>query len=353
MSLWRDLIYLPPAPSERALRLHRETPVADLHVDCLLTHQLFGYDLTRRHRAWIPRSPFIGHYDLPRARDGGVQIWGLGLVAYPWPATRRRAALVDGQLDYLLHLETEHPATLFRITDAAALERGLAAGRIGALPGIEGAHIIGGDLGLFEHFVTRGIRYFGLTHFSSNEAASCAAGLRSSTTAGLTAFGRRLVERIEQAHLLLDLAHLNKPGFMEACAMLSTPPIVSHTGLSGLFPHWRNIDDEQLEAVARLGGVVGVIAGPRFLGGGYLGTLELMADAAEHVRRVVGVRHVALGSDMDGWIEALPAGLGDATGWPRLTEILIRRGWSDEELAAFLGDNVRRVLHAVLPAGKG
>ena len=349
---WRNLFYRAPAPSARAWRLHRETPVADLHVDCLLTHALFGTDLARRHRHPAPLSPFVGHYDLPRAKESGVQIWGLGLVAPPWPAKQRRAALVDRQLDYLDQLEAEPANGLFRIADLASLDRGLAAGRIGALPGIEGAHTIGGDLGLFEHFVARGIRYFGLTHFSSNEAGFCAAGYRSSTTKGLSDFGRRLVERIEQSRLLLDLAHLNKPGFLEACAMLSTPPIVSHTGLTGAHPSWRNIDDEQLEAVARLDGVVGIIASPKFLGGEIFGTLEKMADVADYARRAIGIKHVAIGSDMDGWLETLPVGLPDGAAWPRLTEILLRRGWSDADLAAFLGGNVRRVLQAVLPAGK-
>ncbi len=352
MSLWQDLTYRPPVPSARALRLHRETPVADLHVDSLLSHHLLGYDLTKRHRPWAPRSPLFGHYDLPRAQDGGVQIWGLGLVANPWPATRARARRVDRQLDYLEQLEAQCADQLFRITDRASLQRGLAAGRIGTLPGIEGAHAIGGDLDLLDHFAARGVRYFGLTHFSSNEAGYCAAGYKASRTKGLTDFGRRLVERIEQQGLLLDLAHLNKPGFLEACAMLSTPPLVSHTGVCGVHPSWRNIDDEQLEAVAKLGGVVGIMAGPRYLGGRILGSLELMADAIEHVRRTIGIEHVAIGSDMDGWLEAMPTGLNDASDWPRLTELLLRRGWTDDELAAFLGGNVLRVLQKVLPAGE-
>ena len=353
MSLLQTLKYRPPPPSARALRLHRETPVADLHVDCLLTHRLFGYDVGKRHRPRLPLSPFVNHYDIPRAQDAGVQIWGLGLVCAPWPPPEKRAARIDDALNYLERLESKHADKLFRIRDCASLETGLAAGKIGALPGIEGAHALGGDLGRLDHFIERGIRYLGLAHFSANQAAHCAAGYGSSTTKGLSDFGRRLVERLETNRIIVDLAHVNKPGFMETCRMLSSPPIVSHTGVTGVLPHWRNIDDEQIEAVARLGGVVGIMTSPKYIGGRNLSTLEKIADAVEHVRRVAGVKHVAIGSDMDGWLLTQPLGLRDATDWPHLTEILIGRGWRDEELTAFLGGNALRVLQAVLPAGKG
>ncbi|HPM75470.1 MAG TPA: membrane dipeptidase [bacterium] len=349
MSLLADLRYQPPTPSYRALRLHRETPVADLHCDTLSAHVLFGFDALRRHTPWVPFSPFVNQCDLPRIQDGGIGIWGLGLIASPVHNREKKMRQAQAQLDYLERLEAERPQMLFRIRDKRSLAENLAAGRVGTLPGVEGAHIVSGDLGQLQRLIDRGLRYFGLTHFSSNEAASCAHGLGESATRGLTPFGRKLIETCEQHRVLIDLAHINKPGFMEACAMLQTPPIVSHTGVTATHKLWRNIDDEQLEAVAKLGGVVGIMASPKYLTGSNIAPLTAMADAIEHVRRVAGIEHVALGSDMDGWLLTMPRGLRDASDWPHLTEILIERGWSDDELRAFLGLNVRRVLDAVLP----
>jgi len=354
MSLLTNLLYRAPSPSRRALRLHRTAPVADLHVDTLLAHTLTGYDATKRHKPWIPFSPLLNQVDLPRARDAGVKILGMGLVSSPKHAPKKRLAQVDKQLDYVDELAGNSDNGFYRIGDFASLTTGLNEQKIGALPGVEGAHVLGGDMGVFRHLVSRGIRYFGLSHFSTNEAAYCAFGLNASETEGLTDFGRKLVERCEQEHLILDLAHINKPGFLDVCAMLSTPPIVSHTGVTGVCDHWRkrNIDDEQIEAVAKLGGVVGIMFSPDFCGNSNFATLEVIADSIEHVAKGVGYRHVAIGSDMDGWLLTLPRGLADVSDLPNLTEILIRRGWTDEQLTALLGGNVLRVLHTVLPEGK-
>lgn len=351
MSLLHNLHYQPPTPSYRALKLHRETPVADLHCDTLLAHYLFGYDALRRHTPWVPFSPLFNQCDLPRIQDGGIRIWGLGLVTSPLHSRHKKLHQAERQLDYLERIEAERPQILFRIRDRKSLAAGLNASRVGTLPGVEGAHLLSGDPDILMHLIARGIRYFGLSHYSSNEAAYCAKGVGSSTTSGLTPFGRVVIETCEEHRVLIDLAHINKPGFMEACAMLSTPPIVSHTGIMGTYKIWRNVDDEQLEAVARLGGVVGVMASPKYLAGSNVVPLTAMADAIEHVRRVAGVEHVALGSDMDGWLLTMPRGLRDASDWPHLTEILIERGWSDDELRAFLGGNVLRVLNTVLPEG--
>src|SRR5262249_58218060 len=138
-------------------------------------------------------------------------------------------------------------------------------------------------------------------------------------TAGLTRWGHDLVQRCEDLAVLVDLAHMNKRGFLDVCAIARRPPIVSHTGVLGAFEHWRNIDDEQLRAVADKGGVVGVIFCPRFLGAD---GLTPVVEHMKHIISVCGEDAPALGSDWDGFIVPTPD-LCDAAHLPLLTDALL------------------------------
>src|SRR5262249_45064744 len=153
------------------------------------------------------------------------------------------------------------------VRTADELERCQREGITGALLGIEGAHALEGQLDRIDHFARRGVRYLGFLHFSANDAGYPAYGHGRRDAEGLTPWGRDLVRRCEAASVLVDLAHLNRRGFLEACALSQKPVIVSHTGVSGAYSHWRNIDDEQLRAVANSGGIVGIIFVPHYLGG--------------------------------------------------------------------------------------
>ena len=117
-------------------------------------------------------------------------------------------------------------------------------------------------------FARRGVRYLGLLHFSANAIGRPARGFRARADRGLTPFGVEVVDACARLGVLVDLAHINRRGFLEAVARRPGPLLVSHTGVCGVTPHWRNIDDEQLRAVADSGGCVGVVFAPRYLGGG-------------------------------------------------------------------------------------
>jgi membrane dipeptidase len=148
------------------------------------------------------------------------------------------------------------------------------------------------------------------------------------------------VQRCEDLGILVDLAHLNRQGFMEVAARAKKPPIVSHTGVSGAFMHWRNIDDEQLRAVAAKGGTVGVIFCPKFVGGDGLGPV---VKHIKHIIDVAGEDTPALGSDWDGFI--IPTGpLSDPTGLPLLVDALRAAGLTDDAIGKILRGNVLRVL---------
>jgi membrane dipeptidase len=191
-----------------------------------------------------------------------------------------------------------------------------------------------------EVFARRGVRYLGLLHFSSNDAGFPAYGLGRHDADGLTPWGFDLVRRCEDAGVIVDLAHINRKGFLDACSIATRPLIVSHTGVLGAFDHWRNIDDSQLRAVADKGGIVGVIFYPRYLGGdGIAPVVKHML----HILDVVGEDAPALGSDWDGFI--IPTrDLRDPRGLPLLTDALLAAGVSERVVGKILRGNAMRLL---------
>jgi membrane dipeptidase len=205
--------------------------------------------------------------DVPRLLEGGLGAQFFGLVSIPLGQRTGLSVVIDEQIDLLDRAIAQSPTTLVKCRTANDIAEANARGAIAALLGIEGAHALEGDLSQIEHFAGRGVRYLGLTHFSANRAAFPAYGTGRRDASCLTPFGRELVRRCEELGVLVDLAHLNRKGFFDVCAMATAPPIVSHTALAGVFPHWRNIDDDQIRAVANRGGVIGIIFWPRYLGG--------------------------------------------------------------------------------------
>jgi membrane dipeptidase len=338
-----------PKPSDQALRLHHSTPVADLHLDILLTNHLLRYDIMKRHRHPLPFSPLVYQADIPRLQDAGVAIAGLGLVTAPLKiAAPLRYRQVRSQLAYLRKTCEENPRALRMIDNAESMHTTIEVGAIACLPGIEGAHALSGDLNKLDEFYKMGVRYFTLAHFTGNEACNCPKGLYNDNPPGLTDFGRKLVDRMQKLGIILDLAHTEKQAFMEAAERVEKPVIVSHTGIRGAFDHWRNIDDEQLEAVAKTGGVVGVMIAPNFLGGAQIRPLSDVTDHILHAVKIVGADHVGLGTDLDGWIKTMPKAFDDVADLPLITDQLLQRGLPEKDVKKILGENVVRVIDANL-----
>jgi membrane dipeptidase len=330
--------------SEEARAVHAAATPIDLHAD---TPKLMsrGYDVARRHELRWPVSRYGGHVDLPRMRDGNLRAQFFGLWTFPLPE-RGCAADTHRQLDALERAAAAVPDELRLATTADEVRAAARAGdaRLG-FRGIEGGQALEGRIENLEAFARRGVRYLGLLHFSANELGRPAKGFRRDDSLGLTRFGIEVVDACARLGVLVDLAHVNRRGFFDAVGRKPGPLLVSHTGVAGVTPHWRNIDDEQLRAVADSGGVTGIIFAPRFVGGG----LEAIVDHLLHVVRIGGEDAVALGSDWDGFIQ--PAeGLADPSRLPNLTEALLRRGMRPEAIHKLLGGNVLRVLDALPPA---
>lgn len=327
--------------SDAARAIHAESPAIDLHADTLMWSRWIDYDLHKPHEPPLPFAALGGHVDLPRMREGGLGAQFFGLVSLPLAERGRgMARAVHEQIDALDRQVEHRPGALRLVRKAAEVERCRADGVIGALLGIEGAHALEGSLDNVTAFARRGVRYIGLLHFSANEAGYPAYGRGKRDADGLTRWGFELVERCAAEGVLVDLAHINKRGFLDACRIAERPPIVSHTGVLGAYEHWRNIDDEQLRAVADRGGVIGVIFCPRFVGGD--GLAPVVAHL-KHIVDVVGEDVPALGSDWDGFI--IPSKpLQDPRGLPLLTDALLEAGFSARTVAKILRHNVMRVL---------
>jgi membrane dipeptidase len=329
--------------SEAARALHEDAFVLDLHVDTLLVSHWTGYRFDRRHYNMLPNSPYFWHADLPRMEEGSVNAVGLGVVVSP---SRRRsapaAALAD--LERMQLWVKRWPERLAFCGTGADLEAAHREGKVACFAGIEGAHALGGSLELLPRLRRTGARYLTLAHFSRNEACRPAMGFGQSRSHGLTDFGRALIDELNRLRITVDLAHVNRPGFLEAVRRSTAPVIVSHTGVSGVYRHWRNVDDEQIRAVADRGGAIGVIFSPRFLGRGPQSRqATAIVRHVQHLVKVGGEDCPAVGSDMDGCI-TLPRDLPDIAAMPRLTHLLLRAGLPEGTVRKVLGLNALRVL---------
>lgn len=333
---------------DEARAFHDEIHVLDLHADTAKLMDKLGYDLAARHERPMPRRVNVfGHVDLPRMRDGGVAGQFFSFWTTPYPE-RGCARSVTKQLDALDVAMAKHPTELRWTRTGADVRAAKANGQLAALGGIEGGQALEGDLEAIEAFSRRGVRYLGLLHFSANAIGRPAKGRGSDANQGLTAFGRDVVRECERTGVIVDLAHINRRGYFDALELATVPPMVSHTGVLGVHDHWRNIDDEQLRAIADKGGCVGIIFARKYLGSA---SIDSVVDHLLHIVDVAGDDVPALGSDFDGFVVP-PEGLEDIAAMPNLTVALSRRGVAPRVLEKILGGNVLRVLDAVPAWGR-
>lgn len=321
-----------------AAEIHAAAPVVDLHCDSILQWRYFRADLARRHRPNpLPGAPMFGHADFPRLREGGVALVTLGI-----PAPVTNAADGPGVAEQLMlacHAAMARDGRTRIASDMDEVAEAKARGELRAIFGIEGAHLVGFDLSVLGAWKALGVRMVGPAHLRSNVACTTSTFARADDEP-LTRYGRALVEAIDANGLVLDLTHMNRRGFEESLRIHRGPVLVSHTGFASARPHWRNVTDDQAKAIADRDGVLGIIFHPAFLGAK---SVEALVDHVDAARAVVGVEHIALGSDFDGAI-TLPREMHDATDLVQITEALLRRGYTPNECIGILGANALRVL---------
>jgi microsomal dipeptidase-like Zn-dependent dipeptidase len=212
--------------------------------------------------------------------------------------------------------------------------------QVAGVLGIEGAHCLEARLESLDALHEAGYRVIGLTHFFDNAVGGSAHG---EARGGLSDFGGRVLSRMEELGILVDLAHASPALIDDVLERATRPVVVSHTGVQGVVDNPRNLSDAQLRGIARGGGLIGI---------GFWETATGGTDAAAIARSIryavdlVGIRHVALGSDFDGSV-AVPF---DVTGLPLVTDALLAEGFGEEEVRAILGENLLRLLLEQLPA---
>lgn len=329
--------------SSEARAVHDAALIVDLHCDLLLTSFFLGWDWKRRHAPNpLPGAPLMGHCDLPRLREGNVGCLGLGVVVNPLRG-RSGPEAIRLDLDRMNREAAESPDALVVCGDAASIRAARAAGKISCFAGLEGAHALDARLDILPDLHARGLRYVTLAHFTDNAACPPMVGWGASATRGLTAYGHELVDALVELGVVVDLAHVGRAAFFEAAKRARRPVFVTHTACNAVYGSPRGLDDDQIRAVADTGGVVGVIFVTPFIGGG--GVAQVVRHL-EHLRKTVGVAHIAIGTDWEGF-SLYPSDLASAEQLPALTEALLKNGWKPEEIHAAYGENTLRVIEAV------
>jgi membrane dipeptidase len=330
-----------------AVELYRASEVIDLHVDSFIWQRTLGYDLTRRHRAplW---GAFLGQVDFPRIREAEISgaTWVITTNPVREPADRARA--FETNLDELCRTFARVPSEFQLVTSASEYAVARAAGKHAAFIGIQGGNALDLSLSEVARLCDGRVLRITLVHLSSSRIGSTSSPMRLSDT-GLSAFGGQMVELLNERKVLVDLAHISARGFWAACEAHAkdTPFVVTHTGVSGVYRHWRNLDDDQIRAVARSGGVVGIMYHAPFLGDRpWAGRVDTIARHLAHVLNVAGEDTPALGSDWDGSIIP-PRDMPTCLELPRLVAALSKLGLKDSAIQKILGLNFLRVLRAV------
>lgn len=289
-------------------------------------------------------------------RAGGYLFAAFGI--HHWPRQSESGwRNVLRQLDYFHKIANDENGFMLARKPGDVM-RAKAQGKLAAFPAVEGAHCLGAGgkrnarrrlqrLGLLRE--QYGVGYLTLAHFSRNDAATPALGLGCNSKSGLTEFGTTLVHEMNEVGILVDVAHVNTQGVLDACRASSKPVIVSHTGVKGIYRHPRNISDEALEAVAATGGVVGVMLATNFLSPDKVNPDSIIvAEHIDYIVRKVGEDHAAIGSDFDGWIPRIPADMDGAQDLPLIARRLRRFGYGDERIRKIMGLNFMRVWQSTI-----
>ncbi|MCH7948332.1 MAG: dipeptidase [candidate division Zixibacteria bacterium] len=344
--------------SLEATKLHEELLIADLHSDALI----WGRDLLENNDR--------GHVDIPRLSEGNIALqvfsvptkvpkkisqWGtdpdqlnlitLSAITMAWPISSwfNLSSRVTHLGNYLNEV-AEESGGRFRVIKTSSELNELFKVRerkkelTGGILAIEGLHALDGEIENLDQFYVTGYRIMGLVHHFDNMIGGSSYGLKKG---GLTKFGRRVIEKMDELGIIIDLAHASEQLIEDVLEVTSRPVVVSHTGVKGTCKRTRNLGDDQVRAIAEKGGLIAI----GFWRGAVCGTQPTdIARAIRYTVELVGIEHVALGSDFDG--DAMPF---DATGMVQITEALLNEGFSETEIKKIMGENLIGFLLENLP----
>lgn len=372
------------AIGDRAHKLQFSSIVLDTHDDTTQRLMSKGFDLGKRNPD--------GHIDIPRMREGGMNaiffsIWIDGRIMGP-PAVQKALDQIDAVHENVRKFSKD---MVFART-AADVRRAHGEGKIAALIGVEGGHMIGNDIRMVRVFGDLGVRYMTLSHFYNDEWADSSTDKPAHN--GLTDYGKQIVREMNRQGIMVDISHVSDKTFYDALEVSKAPLIASHSSCRALCDHVRDMSDEMIKALAAKGGVIQINYEKSFIdqdyknaydkatgGAGVVGALsqaikecgddqectaraaialerkmteegklphvswERIVDHIDHAVKLVGAEHVGLGSDFDG--ASMPEGMEDCSKLPKITEALLRKGYSEQDIRKILGENTLRVMEQV------
>lgn len=346
--------------SPEAEALHKTLQIVDLHSDTLLWKRDMLEPATRGHEdlprlqagnvelqvfSTVSKTPYGQNYDSNAESD--LLFWLVAAQAQPlrtWNSILERSLFHAEKLDRAV---AGSQGKLAKVSDAASLDALLAAraqpgGPVGALLSIEGLQNLEGKRENLDKLYRAGYRIAGITHFFDNQLAGSMHGVKKG---GLTPFGREIVQAMEDKGMIVDIAHCSHACVAEILAMARRPVVSSHGGVQATCKVNRNLTDEEIRGVARTGGVIGI--------GYWDGAVcdispASVARAMKHVKDLVGVQHIALGSDFDGSTTVR----FDTSQLVQVTQALLDAGFTPDEIRGVMGGNALRVIRAgMVPLG--
>ena len=322
----------------KAKQIHQKVIIVDGHCDTILE--------IMNHKRNLEKKSTTGHLDIPRMKEGGINVQFFAVfiedIYKPDRSLKRTLQLIDCFYEEI-EKNQDDISLVINYNQIKEVNR---AGKIAAILSIEGGEALEGDLGVLRVLYRLGVRLLTLTWNQRNRIAD---GMGESRTgSGLTEFGLKVIDEMNDLGMLIDVSHLSETGFWDVIKRSKTPIVVSHSNCYALCPHLRNLKDEQIKALADKDGVIGITFVPDFL------TQEKrktsVKDVVNHIDYLVekvGVDYVGLGSDFDGTGE-LPLGLEGVDKIPNLTEELLDRGYKEREIEKILGGNFLRVFRKVV-----
>lgn len=331
--------------SRNAAQLYLSSDVIDLHVESFSFVRSLGYDLYKRHTGGVHRALLVGQADIPRLLEAGVTGATWVITANPLRPPEGRGEVFDDLLRHLTSLLRGADGHIELVCTAEEYRRARSRGKQAAWLGVQGANALPPDPGQLERWADLLLRIT-LLHLTPTQWGQTSSPSLFSGDTGLSDLGHEFIERMNELRIGVDLAHIHPRGFWDAVQVSdpSVPLLVTHTGVSGVFPHWRNLDDRQCRAIADRGGTIGVMYHSLYLGDGlFRGKMSTLVRHIQHLLDIVGDDHVSLGSDWDGLI-CTPRDMPTCLELPLLIDAMLEAGIGELSIEKILGGNFLRVV---------
>jgi membrane dipeptidase len=324
--------------------VHDRAIMIDLHNDAMemISNGGFKYQLADRH------TPPTGQSDVPRFHDGGVdaQIF----VIWIDPAVYAPATCFSNTVRFLDSLKAQvgrNSKDLGLVTQSDSIAALNQQKKIAGIVMVEGGHSIEDNIENLKFFYAAGARLMTITWNNSTSWAVSAKDAQAGNKGGLNDFGKQVIRTMDSLGMIIDISHVGPQTVSDILATSRNPIIASHSGASAVRNHYRNLTDSQIRAIAARGGVIGVDFYPPFLVSTGKASLDDVVRHIDYIKNLVGVDCVAIGSDFDGMDGSFAVGLEDVSRFPALTEALLQKGYTKQDVRKILGENFMRVFRAV------